>query len=74
MTISLQSELAQAAEDLPPLITRKQAADFAHVNTRTVSRWLEAGRLRACKTHPDERRGRTLILKSSLLELLGGEA
>lgn len=70
---TLQSDLAQAAVALPPLLTRRQAADFACVTTRTVSRWLETGRLRAAKTHPDSGRGRTLILKSSLLALLGGE-
>jgi excisionase family DNA binding protein len=71
---TLKSELAQAAVDLPTLLTRQQAADFAHVTTRTISRWLEDGRLRAAKTHPDGGRGRTLILKASLLALLGGEA
>ncbi|MCB9893373.1 MAG: helix-turn-helix domain-containing protein [Planctomycetes bacterium] len=70
---TLRSELAQAAVALPPLLTRQQAAAFAHVTTRTISRWLEEGRLKASKTHPDAGRGRTLILKSSLLALLGGE-
>lgn len=74
MTSSLQAGLAQAAMDLPPLLTRRQAADFAHVTLRTISRWLEDGRLRAARTHPDAGRGRTLILKTSLLALLGGEA
>jgi excisionase family DNA binding protein len=71
---SLKSELAQAAVGLPPLLTRQQAANFAHVTLRTISRWLEEGRLSAARTHPDEGRGRTLILKSSLLALLGGDA
>jgi hypothetical protein len=74
MTASLKSGLVQAAVELPPLVTRQQAADFAHVTLRTVSRWLEESRLQAAKTHPDAGRGRTLILKSSLLALLGGEA
>jgi len=74
MTASLKSELAQAALALPPLVTRQLAADFAHVTIRTISRWLELGRLKAAKTHPDAGRGRTLVLKQSLLDLLAGEA
>lgn len=71
---SLAADLAQAALALPPLVTRHQAAEFAHVTLRTISRWLEDGRLQAARTHPDAGRGRTLIIKSSLLALLGGEA
>lgn len=70
---SLKSELAEAALALPPLLTRQQAGEFAHVTVRTVSRWLEAGYIRAARTHPDAGRGRTLILKSSLLAFLGGD-
>lgn len=71
-TIGLKAELAQALAALPQLLTRQQCADAAHVTTRTISRWLEEGRLQAAKTHPDAGRGRTLILKSSLLAMLGG--
>jgi hypothetical protein len=73
MTTNLLTDLTHAAAELPPLLTRHQAAVFAHVTLRTISRWLEDGRLKAARTHPDAGRGRTLIIKSSLLALLSGQ-
>lgn len=74
MHISLRPEIERALESLPPLLTRAQCADAARVCLRTVGRWIAEDRLRATSTHPHERRGRTLILKSSLLDLLAGDA
>lgn len=71
---SLDTELASAAQSLPPLLTRAQAADFAHVTVRSISRWIELGRLKVARTHPEAGRGRTLVLKTSLLALLAGAA
>lgn len=73
MSNDLLTDLTRAAAALPPLLTRNQAAEFAHVTLRTISRWLEDGRITAAKTHPGAGRGRTLILKSSLLAMLAGE-
>lgn len=74
MTTSIQTELARALVAEPPLLTRQQCANLAQVTARTISRWIEEGRLRVARTRPDAGRGRTLILKSSLLALLGGES
>ncbi|MCC6574605.1 MAG: helix-turn-helix domain-containing protein [Planctomycetes bacterium] len=70
---TLCADLAQAAVALPPLLTRKQAADFAQVDRRTLSRWIASGRLRAAKSHPSKQ-GRVLVCKAALLALLAGEA
>ncbi|MCC7508622.1 MAG: helix-turn-helix domain-containing protein [Planctomycetes bacterium] len=74
MTTSLIASLAQELIAEPPLLPVSRAAELAGVTKRNIHRWIADGRLKAAKTHPDAGRGRTLILKSSLLALLGGDA
>lgn len=74
MSASLLASLARELAAEPPLLPLSRAAELAGVSKRNVHRWIADGRLKAAKTHPDARRGRTLILKSSLLALLGGDA
>jgi acyl CoA:acetate/3-ketoacid CoA transferase alpha subunit len=69
---TLAADLAAAAADLPSLLTRQQAATFAQVDVRTVSRWIASGRLQAAKSHPGKT-GRVLVAKNALLRLLSGE-
>lgn len=71
---TVQSALARELAHEPPTIPVGRVAELAGVSKRNVFRWIEQGRLKSCKTHPDAKRGRTLVLKSSLIELLGGAA
>ncbi len=66
---TLTLELTAAAVELPPLLTCAQAAEFAHLCTRSIRRMIKAGRLKAGKTHPG-RYGKIVIPKSALIALL----
>lgn len=65
------SQLADAAKELPEIISCKEAAIFCRVCTRTIRRWVASGRLPAVRTAPDS--GRLLIPKSALIDLLTGQ-
>jgi excisionase family DNA binding protein len=62
-----------SSPDLPHLLTRAEAAQFARVSTRTIARWIAAKRLKAIKTHPG-RTGKVLVPKAALLAMLTGDA
>lgn len=72
--VSITSRLSQDLAGEPALLPIPRVEEITDANRRTIFRWIAAGRLLAVKTHPDAKRGRTLVLKSSLIALLGGEA
>lgn len=71
---NLNTQLAMDLAGEPALLPVSRAAEIANVSRRNIFRWIALGRLKAARTHPDAKRGRTLVLKSSLITLLGGEA
>lgn len=71
--LNLSEYIDQAAADLPAMLTRKEAQCLARVSGRTISRWIDSGRLQATKTSPG-RCGRVLIPKAALVRLLSGHA
>jgi len=63
--------VAAKAAGLPPIITLREAAEFARIAVRTLRRWIKQGRVRAIKTDP----GQTGLLRLPLepfLKLLAG--
>lgn len=62
-----------AAESLPALMTRRMIAEYLHVAERSVSRWIQEGRLPARRTtHAGS--GRVLVRREDVLALIGGGA
>ena len=57
---------------LPTVLTQREAAEFARVTTRTIATWIAAGKLKGSKLG-DARQAKVLVLKKSLLHLLGIE-
>lgn len=58
-----------AVAGLAPLVTLEDAAAFFHVTTRTVRRWIRAGKLSACRTAPTGS-GRVLIARADVERFL----
>ena len=55
---------------LPVVLSKKQAAELAHVSQRCIEMWIASGRLRATRAVPSGS-SRVLIRAVDLLRLLG---
>ena len=51
-------------------MTLAEVAEFLRMSRRTVRRWVDEGRLKACRTHPG-RGGRILIDRRDALAVVG---
>ena len=72
MTTSLAACLAAAAQDLPPMLTCQEAAEFLKVCDRTIRRMIASGRLKAAKVNPGNS-GRVVIPRAAVVAMLTGE-
>ena len=70
---TLQSDLAEAAQSLPPIVSLREAATFMRLSTRTLRRLISAGRLQTTKADPSSH-GKVLVLSASIFRVLSGEA
>ena len=69
---ALRSDLAAAVQELPPILSLTEAANFMRLSTRTLRRLIAAGRLQATKGDPS-RNGKVLVTRASVHRVLCGE-